>query len=79
MSTDNVDQPYIRTGVENKGITKKTHRHQQKTNKSLTDLIKSLQINRVPYFKDFSEESPISRPVQVSVGPYCHQSRLDRN
>lgn len=31
------------------------------------------------HFGDSTEESPTSKPVQVSVGPYHHQNRLERN
>lgn len=45
-------------------------------NKSLTDLIKSLNMKRDIHFEDYSEESLTSDPIRMSVGPYCYHNRL---
>lgn len=51
----------------------------ERINKSLTDLIKLFLIKGTSHFGNYNEESPMSKPLHGTVGPYCHQNRPERN
>lgn len=60
-----------------KGTGAPNQQNNKRTNNSLNLPDKTTLDKGLSSFGDYSEESPVSKPVTVSVEPYCHQNRLE--